>query len=159
MKKSFMLVLDIIVLVSLAIFFIECPGYNYPIAVLTQGGFDFSAGISDTIDPKNNDGWINRWCPVDPNANPYPSHKGYLWFHTADAPNKTKDMGEVELSTIRDISGIVWDTLPPPLLVGHAVVIGCKDGYAKIKVVVTSTFTPWHAYVSYYYSDTTYFDH
>jgi hypothetical protein len=152
-----MSILGIVVITSLAIFFIKCSGYNYPIALLTQDGFDFSAGISDTENPKNNDGVIARWSPGDPHPD-YPSQSAYLWFHTAVTPNKTKDMGEVGLSTIRDVSGIAWDTLPPPLLVGHSVVIGCKDGYAKIKVTATSTAIPQYAEVYYYYSENSYFE-
>jgi len=144
-------------MISMVIFFIECSGYNYPVAILTQDGFDFSEGISNTENPKNNDGWIARWSPTNPHPD-YPSQGAYLWFHTAVTPNKTKDMGEVALSTIRDVSVIVWDALPLPLLVGHCVIIKCKDGYAKIKVTITSTSIPQHAYVNYYYSDTPYFE-
>lgn len=138
--------------------------YEYPTATLTHWGFDFSAGISDTVNWENNDGDVINWYPNPPYTHPsYPSWKNYLWFRTrADTVHylsETKDMGTVELSTITNVSGIVWDSLPPPLLIGHSVVAKCKDGYAKFYVISVGDSLNWEAEVNYYYSSTTSFDH
>ncbi|MDD5530345.1 MAG: hypothetical protein PHX21_10005 [bacterium] len=138
--------------------------YTYPTVTLTHAGFDFSAGICDTAAwPNGNDVDIISWRPDNPDSNqPYPSWSNYLWCRTsADTvtfKSETKDMGAVELSSITS-AAVTWDTMPIPLIVGHCLVVRCKDGYAKIQVTTVGDSASWEAGVKYFYSSTTTFAH
>jgi hypothetical protein len=132
--------LALMILFSLGISLNSCSeknGVDYLTAVIGHGGFDFSAGISDTTNWENNDGDVISWYPNSGNHPMYPNNAGYLWFRndnvSSDYQTRTVDLGEVELNSVTAIPAS-WDTLPPPMLPGHVMVVKCKDGYAKFKV-------------------------
>ncbi len=134
---------------------------NYPEAVLTHFGFDFSAGQMDTVDYENNDGEV---IVSQPGGGTNPDYTGqqYLWWRNSSVTqtweNATRDMGAVDLASVSQVPN-EWDISPniPPLIVGHVVFAQCRDGYVKFKVLETDTLT-WSARVEYAFSTGTMFD-
>ncbi len=136
---------------------------SYPEAKLTHSGFDFSEG--STGEYPTYDGEIISWqsdlmASTHPN---YPRDSGYLWWRNLHLDNvnsesQTKDMGAVDISTVRTVPA-VWDKSPliPPLLVGHTIVAKCYDGYVKFQVISVDA-TDESARVRYSYSADTAFD-
>ena len=128
---------------------------NYPEAVLTHFGFDFSAGQMDTVDYDNNDGEVIVWQPGG-GTNPAYAGQQYLWWRNSSVTqtweNATRDMGAVDLASVSQVPN-EWDVSPniPPLIVGHVVFAQCRDGYVKFKVLETDTLT-WSARVEYAFS-------
>lgn len=141
--------------------FNSSSGENYPEVVLTHFGFDFSAGVMDTVDYQNNDGEVIAWPPGG-GTNPDYTGQQYMWWrNTSVTPtmiNATRDMGAVDLASVNRVPD-QWDTTPniPPLIVGHVVVAQCHDGYAKFKVLGTDTLT-WTARVEYAFNTSTTFN-
>ncbi|NOZ46732.1 MAG: hypothetical protein GXO79_08105 [Chlorobi bacterium] len=152
--KKFSLVLFAFVVAA----FISCnknDDFTYPEATITHFGFDFSAGISDTVNWTNNDGEVISWYPGGGTNPNYES--GYWWRNDQNGlSNEQKDFGTVGLSTISGAPAD-WDTLINPLLAGHSYVVKCQDGYAKIEVLSLSD-SDWEAKVKYYFSKTSSFD-
>ena len=126
-------------------------------AVFNHFGFDFSAGVPDTVNFSNNDGETIYWMPGgSTNAN-YPSNAAHIWFRTSNnaSVNETKDMGIVDLSSVTAVPD-AWDVSPliPPLLVDHVIVAACRDGFVKFKVLSADTTGLWSARVQYVFSGT-----
>lgn len=140
--------------------------YQYPTATISHNGFDFSGGISDTVNWENNDGETVMWQPGYYGTHPdYPNNDEYIWWRnsyidTVNYKNQTKDMGIVALSTVTQFSG-AWDTVPGilPLLAGHTIIAKCRDGYVKFEVISADTSAIWPALVKYYFSESTTFEH
>jgi hypothetical protein len=137
----------------------------YTTATISHAGFDFSAGICDTVNWQNNDGETVSWQPNGGNDSTYPNNDKYIWFRndaidTVTYKNQTKNMGNVEISTITNVP-TQWDTAPyiNPLLTGHVIVAKCFDGYVKFEVLSADTSDFWPAQVKYYFSTTSTFDH
>ncbi len=114
---------------------------SYSEAKLTHSGFDFSEGT--TGEYPTYDGEIISWqSDLMASTHPdYPRDSGYLWWRNLHLDNvnsesQTKDMGAVDISTVRTVP-VVWDKSPriPPLLVGHTIVAKCYDGYVKFQVI------------------------
>ncbi|MEX0680512.1 MAG: hypothetical protein WD097_03950 [Balneolales bacterium] len=136
--------------------------YNYPQAEITHSGFDFSAEKADTTNWENNDGEIILWMPGGNEHPQYPNFEEHVWFRTNHnvEVNETKDMGDVDLASIKSVPD-QWDQNPdiPPLLPGNVIVARCKDGYVKFKVLsVNPDGAGWPAEVEYYFSAATTFD-
>ena len=125
--------------------------------VLTHFGFDFSAGISDSIDFTNNDGETIYWMPGGGTNPSYANNSSHIWFRTdrSTSVNETKDMGIVDLSSVTEAPA-AWDVSPliPPLLPEHVIVARCRDGYVKFKVLSTDTTGLWSSRVKYFFSAT-----
>ena len=124
----------------------------------------FSEGISDTVTWENNDGETINWQPGSATHPDYPNWDAYIWWRnsqidTVTYKNQTKDMGEVAISTVTQVSG-EWDTIPGilPLLPGHTIVAKCYDGYVKFEVISIDS-VEWEAQVKYYFSENTTFEH
>ncbi|HII07180.1 MAG TPA: hypothetical protein HA349_07695, partial [Methanotrichaceae archaeon] len=136
---------------------------SYPEATLTHSGFDFSDGA--TGEYSTYDGEIISWqsdlmASTHPN---YPRDSGYFWWRNVHLDNvnsesQTKDMGAVDISTVREVPA-EWDKSPliPPLLVGHTIVAKCYDGYVKFQVISVDPADE-SARVRYSYSADTSFD-
>jgi sugar lactone lactonase YvrE len=136
---------------------------SYQEATLTHSGFDFSEGT--TGEYPTYDGEIISWqsdLMATPHPN-YPRDSDYLWWrnlHLDDVnhASQTKDMGAVDISTVRTVPAD-WDKSPliPPLLVGHTIVAKCYDGYVKFQVISVDP-VDWSARVRYSYSADAVFD-
>jgi hypothetical protein len=128
---------------------------QFPEAMLThEYGFDFSAGRADTANYQNNDGEIIFWQPGGADHAQY-ARFDYLWWRSYDAPNepnKSQDMGAVGIGTVKSAPA-QWDASPtiPALIVGHTIVVKCRDGYAKFEVTATDTAN-FAATVKWFYS-------
>ena len=134
---------------------------SYHEATITHSGFDFSQGT--TGEYPTYDGEIIGWQPGAATHPDYPRDSGYLWWrntHLDDVnfAGQTKDIGEVDLSMVREVPA-KWDKSPlvPPLLVGHTIVAKCYDGYVKFQVISVDP-TDESARVKYWYSPDTAFD-
>jgi len=53
--------------------------FDYPEAVITHFGFDFSAGVADTMNYQNNDGEVIVWQPEGADNPQYPDD-GNVWW-------------------------------------------------------------------------------
>lgn len=107
---------------------------TYATARIKHEGFDFSAGISDTVKWENNDGDIVNWSPVDPTKrNRLYYRPGFGMTPELPPDNSQKNMGVVPLDSIINIPA--FDPDPDPLFVGNSYVVKCNDGYAKFKVL------------------------
>ncbi len=140
------------------------PTSDYKTVIIDHHGFDFSAGISDTVNWQNNDGETVSWQPGGGNHPSYPNNDQYIWFRndvvdTVSNKNQTKDFGDVDIATITNIP-TQWDTTPNinPLLTGHVIVAKCFDGYVKFEVLSADENNFWPAQVKYYFSATSTFD-
>jgi hypothetical protein len=134
---------------------------SYREATLTHSGFDFSEGA--TGEYPTYDGEIIAWQPSAEDHPDYPRDSDYLWWrntHLDDVSfsSQTKDMGAVDLATVREVPG-EWDQSPliPPILVGHTIVAKCSDGYVKFQVISVDS-VDWSATVRYSYSPDAVFD-
>ncbi len=137
------------------------PGVSYKTATLSHAGFDFSAGISDTVKWENNDGDVVNWSPVDPQK------RNKLWYRPgfgikAELPpnNSQKNMGMFPLDSIFNVPS-TFDPDPDPLAIGNSYVVKCLDGYAKFKVLELGDGNDggnWWAKVEYEFSSTEKFD-
>lgn len=134
------------------------PVVTYSTATITHSGFDFSAGISDTIDWQNNDGDVVNWSPVNPQK------RDKLWWRPGSGiaqelpPNNSqKNMGNLSLESIIDIPS-TFDADPDPLEIGNSYVVKCFDGYAKFKVLELGDNDHWWAKVKYEYTSGNRFD-
>ncbi len=130
-------------------------GTSYREATLSHSGFDFSEGT--TGDSLINDGEIIFWQPGGGTHPSYPRDSGYLWWRNANHASQTKDMGAVDIATVREVPA-EWDKPPliPPLLMGHTIVAKCYDGYVKFQVISIDTADE-SVRVKYWYStDTTF---
>jgi len=134
---------------------------SYPEANLTHSGFDFSQG--NTGEYPTQDGEIIGWQPGAATHPDYPRDSEYVWWRNThlddlNRSSQTKDMGEVNLSTVREVPA-AWDMSPliPPLLVGHTIVAKCSDGYVKFQVISIDS-VDWTARVKYWHSPGTTFD-
>jgi hypothetical protein len=136
---------------------------SYREATLTHSGFDFSEGT--TGEYPTHDGEIISWqSDLMATTHPdYPRDSDYLWWrnlHLDDVnhASQTKDMGAVDISTVRTVPAD-WDKSPliPPLLVGHTIVAKCYDGYVKFQVISVDP-VDWSARVRYSYSADATFD-
>jgi hypothetical protein len=137
---------------------------SYPEATITHSGFDFSEGT--TGEYPTYDGETISWQPDLMGANhpDYPRDSDYIWWRNIHLDNvnsisQTKDMGAVDISTVRTVPA-EWDKSPliPPLLVGHTIVAKCNDGYVKFQVISIDSAAEWTARVKYWYSPDTTFD-
>ena len=133
----------------------------YREATLTHSGFDFSEGTVGEY--PTYDGEIIAWQPSGAAHPDYPRDSDYLWWrntHLDDVSfsSMTKDMGAVDLATVREAPG-EWDQSPtiPPLMVGHTIVAKCYDGYVKFQVISVDS-VDWSAVVRYSYSSDAVFD-
>ncbi len=118
-------------------------------------GFDFSAGASDTVDWDNNDGEVIGWFPGSGSHPTYPNNNGYVWYRNdqvepLDYKTKTVDLGTVDFENVTDIP-TVWDTVPNRMLVGHTMVVKCKDGYAMFKIDAVDE-PAWEVDVTYQFT-------
>ena len=154
-------------LLVLAVIFTACEEdddtNNYKQAEINHYGFDFSAGAADMDNWENNDGETISWQPGAAQHPDYPSNDVYIWWRNSavsqDGINLTRDMGPVELSSVKEAPA-EWDAAPDilPLLEDHVVVAKCRDGYVKFKVLSADTANFWTANVEYYFSETAQFD-
>ncbi len=135
---------------------------DYPAAILTQDGFDFSLGGVPAA-RADSDGDTVAWAP---SPNLFASgNDGELWFRASANDAQTsflRDMGDAALSSIKEAPN-VWDggagEALPPLQKGHAYVIKCLDGFAKLRVrSIDSGVTGWPVAVDYEYSAVSTFD-
>lgn len=130
-------------------------------AVVTHYGFDFSAGVADTLDYQNNDGETISWQPDGGAIAGYPNNDAYIWFRNSGASgtNRTRDLGAVSLSSVTSVD-TTWDVSPDimPLLPGHVIVAACNDGFVKFEVLSADTSSSgmivWPALVRYVFSTT-----
>jgi len=134
---------------------------SYTEGNLTHSGFDFSQG--NTGEYPTHDGEIIGWQPGAATHPDYPRDSEYVWWRNThlddlNRSSQTKDMGEVNLSTVREVPA-AWDMSPliPPLLVGHTIVAKCSDGYVKFQVISIDS-VDWTARVKYWHSPGTTFD-
>ncbi len=135
---------------------------SYLEANITHSGFDFSEGT--TGEYSTYDGETISWQPDGATHPDYPRDSDYIWWRNTNLDDvnfesQTKDMGAVDLSTVRTVPA-EWDKSPliPPLLVGHTIVAKCNDGYVKFQVISIDS-VEWTARVKYWYSpDTTFED-
>jgi TolA-binding protein len=130
-------------------------------ATLTHSGFDFTQG--NTGEFPTYDGEVISWQPGAAPHPDYPRDTDYIWWrntHLDDLnfQSQTKDMGAVDISTVRTVPA-EWDKSPliPPLLVGHTIVAKCYDGYVKFQVISVDP-VEWSALVKYSYSVDATFD-
>jgi hypothetical protein len=151
------------ILVVFTIFILGCEkndeseSDNYAIATVDHSsGFDFSENKTP-----GTDAFILRWQPGGAKHPNYSNNGDYLWWsNNVDGTNRTKDLGTVTLSSIAE-APTNWEVSPniTPLLVGHAYVAKCVDGYVKFKVVSLSVKDYWPVEIKYYFSSTSTFDH
>jgi len=136
---------------------------SYREANLNHSGFDFSEGAIGEY--PTYDGEIISWqSDLMATTHPdYPRDSSYLWWrnlHLDDVnhASQTKDMGAVDISTVRTVPA-EWDKSPliPPLLLGHTIVAKCYDGYVKFQVISVDP-VDWSARVKYSYSADAVFD-
>ena len=131
---------------------------GYKTVTVQHYGFDFSAGVADTVNWANNDGETVGWQPGGANNPSYPSYDKYIWYRNSELDtvsylNQTKDMGVIDITTVKNVPS-QWDTVPyiNPLLVGHVIVAKCRDGYVKFEVLSADTTMFWPAEIKYYFS-------
>jgi hypothetical protein len=136
-------------------------GTSYPEATLNHSGFDFTQG--NTGEFPTYDGEVISWQPGAAPHPDYPRDSDYVWWrntHLDDLnfQSQTKDMGAVDISTVRTVPA-EWDLSPliPPLLVGHTIVARCYDGYVKFQVISVDPIEE-SALVKYSFSTDTTFD-
>ncbi len=138
---------------------------NYKTASIEHFGFDFSAGIKDTVNQSNNDGETINWHPDQGSSsvtNPsYPSWGEYIWWRntqldTINYLNRTKNYGAVDIKTITNIPSS-WDSVCMPLIIGQTVVAKCRDGYVKFKVLENDTTKLFGIKVKYLFTTGTTF--
>jgi hypothetical protein len=156
-----------VILVVSAIFSVGCnksddsDGFSYEkITVDHFNGFDFSEGVA-----QDSDGAVIGWQPGGETHPNYNNDGDYLWWITrsiitGDSTNKTKDMGNVALSSITEAPAS-WEVIPniTPLIVGHVYVAKCIDGYVKFEVIsVGLSEQNWPVEIKYSFSSTSIFD-
>jgi len=134
---------------------------SYREATLTHSGFDFSEGTAGEY--PTFDGEIIFWQPGAVDHPDYPRDSEYLWWRNThlddvDFSSQTKDMGAVDIATVRNAPA-EWDKQPliPPLLLGHTIVARCYDGYVKFQVISVDPVDE-SALVKYSYSADAVFD-
>ena len=66
----------------------------YKTATVNHWGFDFSAGISDTVTYENNDGYTTFWSPTGGRWG-----EG-IWYSTNIWPNRTQNLSDVDIHSI-----------------------------------------------------------
>ena len=150
-KIFFPLIVILIIQISSCKLFDEDdnPCTTYKTATLSHYGFDFSAGISDTIGWQNNDGDVVNWSPVNPQK------RNKLWWRPGSgiaqelpANNSQKNYRVFPLDSILAIPS-TFDANPDPLKIGNSYVVKCLDGYAKFKVLELGNNNDWWAKVEY----------
>jgi hypothetical protein len=165
MKQSSMRMIFVCVVLSITILGCKEDDPTQPSAgdfeaLISHFGFDFSAGIMDSVTFSNNDGETIGWMPGGSTNPAYPGYGSYVWFRTSNNStiNETKDMGIIDLSSVTSVPD-AWDASPniPPLLLNHVIVAACKDGYVKFKVLSVDTSGFWAARIKYVFSSTTSF--
>lgn len=138
-------------------------GPSYAQASLTGQGFDFSSGTvpaADALDAV--DAVVVNYAPY-PTFNTQLSYLDNLWLEPSlndDWNNFTRDLGTVALSEVLQVPK-AWDagadqTLDP-LVEGHAYVVRCLDGYAKLKVRALRG-ADWELDVDYHFTSGETFD-
>ncbi|MEE8408380.1 MAG: hypothetical protein V3T05_02125 [Myxococcota bacterium] len=135
---------------------------DYPAAILTQDGFDFSRGAVPAA-RADSDGDTVAWAP---SPSLFASgNDGELWFRAAANDAQTsfiRDMGDALLGSIKE-APTAWDggagVALPPLQKDHAYVVKCLDGFAKFKIgSIDSGVAGWPVAVDYDYSAVSTFD-
>lgn len=149
LSKHFKLALAVITIAAFSLTQFSCSDkdtIDFLTATIGHDGFDFSAGAPDTANWENNDGDVISWLPGG-GTHPMYARNEYLRFRNGDV---SADLGEVNFGDITEIPS-TWDTLPPPLIVGHVKIIKCKDGYAKIKIKSVDV-QAWTADIDYLFT-------
>ena len=130
---------------------------NYTKVTLTHDGFDFSAGIWDSITWENNDCDLVGWHSGIQTTHPsYPSNTTYTWIRNSYADTSSnndcyiKNYGNIDITSVSSIS-VNNDSIIDPLLVGDVWVIKCKDGFAKFEVLFVDGVN-WEAQVNYIFT-------